>query len=136
MSYGGGVNWWTRQLLIWRWRMNKGKKSRSELAALDESVEAVIAGASYRTVERLTGVPHSTVRYHVLQRGITRGSIPRSGPQLREDADIEKALEAVAAGTSWRSAAKAGGVGISTLYRQLCGERSVMPRERNDEQAH
>jgi transposase, IS30 family len=110
--------------------VNKGKKSPSDLAALDEAVDLAIAGASYRTIERLTGVPHSTVRYQIVARGITRRSIPRSGPQLREDADIEKALEAVAAGTSWRSAAKAGGVGISTLYRQLFGERSVMPRER------
>lgn len=113
--------------------MNRGKKSPSELAALDVAVEAVIAGASYKIVERLTGVPHSTVRYHVLQRGITRRSIPRSGPKLREDADIQKALGALAAGMSWRHAADAGGVGISTLYRQLYGERSVMPEEEDDE---
>ena len=71
-----------------------------------------MAGASYGAVERLTGVPHSTVRYHVIQRGIARRSIPRSGPKLSADADIEKALVAVAAGVSWRSAAEVGGVGI------------------------
>ena len=119
-----------RQLLTWRCRVNKGKKSPSELSALDEAVEVAMAGASYRAVERLTGVPHSTVRYHVVQRGIARRSIPRSGPKFRADADIEKALEAVAIGASWRSAAEAGGVGISTLYRHLRGERSVMPGER------
>ena len=110
--------------------MNKGKKSPSELSALDKAVDAAMAGASYGSVQKLTGVPRSTVRYHVLQRGIARRSIPRSGPKLRAEADIDKALAAVAAGVSWRNAAEAGGIGLSTLYRHLSGERSVMPGER------
>jgi hypothetical protein len=110
--------------------VNKGKKSPDELSALDQAVEAAIAGASYKTAGRLYGVPSSTVGYHVVQRGIPRQLIPRSGPKLRADADVEKALVALAAGTSWRSAAEAGGIGLSTLYRHICGERSVMPRER------
>ena len=110
--------------------MNKGKKSPDELSALDQAVEAVIAGASYKTAGRLYGVPSSTVGYHVAQRGIPRQLIPRSGPKLRADADVEKALDALAAGSSWRSAAETGGIGLSTLYRHICGERSVMPRER------
>jgi hypothetical protein len=107
--------------------VNKGKKSPSELSALDEAVEAATAGANYAAVQRLTGVPRSTVRYHVIQRGIARRSIPRSGPKLGADADVEKARRAVADGVSWRRAAEVGGIGISTLYRDLCGERSVMP---------
>jgi hypothetical protein len=107
--------------------MNKGSKSPNELSALDEAIDAAMAGVSYGAVERLTGVPRSTVRYHVIQRGIARRSVPRSGPKLRADADIEKALVAVAMGVSWRSAAEAGGVGISTLSRTLRGERSIMP---------
>ena len=63
--------------------MNKGKKSPDELSALDQAVEAVIAGASYKTAGRLYGVPSSTVGYHVAQRGIPRQLIPRSGPKLR-----------------------------------------------------
>ena len=110
--------------------MNKGSKSPNELSALDEAIDAAMAGVSYGAVERLTGVPRSTVRYHVIQRGIARRSVPRSGPKLRADADIEKALVAVAMGVSWRSAAEAGGVGISTLSRTLRGERSIMPGER------
>ena len=110
--------------------MNKGKKSPSQLSALDRAVDAAMAGTSYRVVEALTGVPRSTVRYHVNQRGIARRSVPRSGPRLRAHADVEIALQAVAAGVSWRRAAEAGGVGISTLYRHLRGESSVMPGER------
>jgi IS30 family transposase len=111
--------------------VNKGKKSPSELRALDQAVDAAMAGASYVAVQRLTGVPRSTVRYHVISRGIARRSIPRSGPKLRPDADFSKALQAVADGVSWRCAAEAGGIGISTLYRHLCGERSVMQGIRN-----
>ena len=106
------------------------KMSSAELTALDEAVEAAIAGTSYKAVERLTGVPRSTVRYHVIQRGITRSSVPKSGPKLRTAADVEKALRSLAAGDSWRDAAEAGGIGLSTLYRYITGERSVMPRER------
>ena len=104
--------------------------SSAELTALDEAVEAAIAGASYKAVEQLTGVPRSTVRYHVIQRGIARSSVPKSGPTLRADADVEKALRSLAAGDSWRDAAEAGGIGLSTLYRYITGERSVMPRDR------
>ena len=106
------------------------KMSSAELTALDEAVEAAIAGASYKAVEQLTGVPRSTVRYHVIQRGIARSSVPKSGPTLRADADVEKALRSLAAGDSWRDAAEAGGIGLSTLYRYITGERSVMPRDR------
>ena len=106
------------------------KMSPSEMAVLDEAVEAAIAGVSYKAVEQLTGVPHSTVRYHVLQRGVPRSSVPKSGPRLREGADAEKALRCLADGDSWRQAAETGGIGLSTLYRYISGERSVMPRER------
>jgi transposase, IS30 family len=106
------------------------QKSSIELSALDDAVEAALAGASYKAVEQLTGVAHSTVRYHVVKRGIPRSSVPRSGPKLRADADIEKALRSLADGVSWREAAEAGGIGLSTLYRHICGERSVMLPER------
>lgn len=107
------------------------KMSSAELTALDEAVEAATAGVSYKAVEQLTGVPHSTVRYHVIQRGIARSSVPKSGPKLRADADVGKALRSLADGDSWRDAAEVGGIGLSTLYRYITGERSVMPRERN-----
>lgn len=110
--------------------MNKGKKSSSELSALDQAVDAAMAGASYVAVQRLTGVSRSTVRYHVIQRGIARRSVPRSGPKLRAGADVEKAIATVATGISWRRAAEVGGIGLSTLYRHLRGERSGMPGER------
>jgi len=50
------------------------------LTTLDEAVEAAIAGAGYKAVEQLTGVPHSTVRYHVIQRGIARRWPAPRGP--------------------------------------------------------
>ena len=107
------------------------KMGQGELSVLDKAVEAAIAGASYKAVEQLTGVPHSTVRYQVIQRGITRSSVPNSGPRLRAGADVAKAMRLLADGSTWREAAEAGGIGLSTLYRHITGERSLMPRERS-----
>jgi hypothetical protein len=101
--------------------VNKGKKSPSELSALDKAVDAAMAGASCGSVQKLTGVPRSTVRYHVLQRGIARRSIPRSGPKLRAEADIDKALAAVAAGVSWRNAAECA----RSLNFAFCNHRNL-----------
>jgi hypothetical protein len=42
--------------------MARGKKRRSSPVNLDAAVEAVVAGASYKAAEEMTGVPRSTVR--------------------------------------------------------------------------
>ncbi len=63
----------TRQLLTWRWRVNKGKKSSDELSALDQAVEAADSRCE------LQEPPYSSMEfrvlrcgYHVVQRGIPR----------------------------------------------------------------
>ena len=54
----------------------RGRKRRSSKADLDAAVEAVLAGASYRRAEALTGVPHSTVREYVMRWEFVRRNLP------------------------------------------------------------
>ena len=53
-----------------------GMTRRCSQADLDAAVEAVVAGASYKRAEALTGVPSSTVRDYVVRWGFVRRSIP------------------------------------------------------------
>ncbi len=53
-------------------------------------IGVAMPGARYVAVEALTGVPHSTAKNHVVQRGNARHSILQSGPKLRAGPDIEK----------------------------------------------
>ena len=52
-----------------------GRPGRWTAVQLEASIEAVVAGASYETAELLTGVPQSTVRDHVVRRGLLRRSV-------------------------------------------------------------
>src|ERR1700677_1734 len=99
---------------------------RSSQADLDAAIEAVVAGASYRAVEEVTGVPASTVQYNVKRWRVVRRSVPRSGPKLGPGASIELALKAISAGATQLEAARVAGIGISTLGRCLRGERVDM----------
>jgi transposase len=85
----------------------RGRKRRSRQSDLDAAVEAVLAGASYRSAEALTGVPSSTVRDYVSRGGFVRRRVPRDGPKRVVD-----------------------GVKVSTLTPNLGDERGAMPRER------
>jgi len=58
-----------------------GMTRRCSQEDLDAAVEAVLAGASYRAAEALTGVPHTTVRDYVLRWGFVRQRVPRGGPK-------------------------------------------------------
>src|SRR3974390_641452 len=84
-----------------------GMTRRSSQADLDAAVEAVVAGASYRAAEALTGVPHSTVREYVLRWGFVRRRVPMDG--RKRVVDGEK---------------------VSTFRTDLGDERGAMPRER------
>ncbi|HAM01007.1 MAG TPA: hypothetical protein DCQ30_02080, partial [Acidimicrobiaceae bacterium] len=53
-----------------------GMTRRCSQADLDAAVEAVLAGASYRSAAALTGVPPSTVRDYVLRWGFVRRRVP------------------------------------------------------------
>lgn len=103
---------------------------RSSQADLDAAIEIVVAGASYREAEELTGVPASTVQYNVQRWKVVRRSVPRSGTKLCPEASLEHALQALSAGATQREAAKAAAIGISTLGRHLRGERMDMSHER------
>ena len=103
---------------------------RSSQADLDAAIAAVVAGASYRAAQEMTGVPASTIQYNVQRWGVVRKSVPRSGPKLRPGASIEHALEALSAGATQLEAAKVAGIGISTLGRCLRGDRVEMSHVR------
>jgi transposase, IS30 family len=109
--------------------MARAWRRRSE-ADLRAAVESVVAGMSYRDAERMTGVPCSTVRKYVVDRGLVRKSIPRRGPKGVDRLVLARALEAVADGASHRAAAKAAGIGVSTIGKHVRGERVGMPSER------
>ena len=85
----------------------RGRKRRSSQSDLDVAVEAVLAGASYRSAEALTGVPQTTVRDYVLRWGFVRRRVPRGGPKRVLD-----------------------GVEVSTFRTDLGDERGAMTRER------
>jgi transposase, IS30 family len=112
--------------------VTRGRKRRSSQEDLDWAVEVVVAGASYRTAEEITGVPRSTVREYVLRHGVVRASVPRRGRKRKgvSDASVMQAIEAMSKGTSQDQAARAAGIGVSTLRRCLHDERVAMPRER------
>jgi len=84
-----------------------GMTPRSSQADLDAAVEAVLAGASYRKAEALTGVPASTVREYVLRWGFVRRRVPMDGRKPVVD-----------------------GVEVSTFRTDLGDQRGAMTRER------
>jgi len=84
-----------------------GMTPRSSQADLDAAVEAVLAGASYRKAEALTGVPASTVREYVVRWGFVRRNVPQGGPKRVVD-----------------------GVQVSTFRADLGDERVAMTCER------
>jgi len=86
----------------------RGRKRRSSQAKLDAAVEAVLAGASYKRAEALTGVPASTVQGYVVRWGFVRRSVPVCGTNKRF---IDR-------------------VRGSTFRTDLGDERGAMPRER------
>jgi helix-turn-helix, Psq domain len=61
----------------------RGRKRRCSQSDLDAAVEAVLAGASYRSAEALMGVPHSTLRDYVWRWGFVRRRVPRGGTKLK-----------------------------------------------------
>jgi len=85
----------------------RGRKRRSAQSDLDAAVEAVLAGASYKSAEALTGVPSSTVWDYVVRWDFVRRNVPQGGPKRVID-----------------------GVTVSTFTTGLCDERVAMTRER------
>jgi transposase len=84
----------------------RGRKRRSSQTDLDAAVEAVLAGASYKRAEALTGVPASTVQDYVVRWGFVRRSVPVCGTNKRF---VDR---------------------VSTFRTDLGDERGAMTRER------
>jgi IS30 family transposase len=84
-----------------------GRRRRSAQSDLDAAVGAVLAGASYKSAEALTGVPSSTVRDYVVRWDFVRRNVPQGGPKRVID-----------------------GVKVSAFTTGLCDERVAMTRER------
>ncbi len=110
--------------------MARGRKRRSSQADLGAAVEAVVAGASYKAAEELTGVPRSTVRDFVARHGLLRRSVPSPGRKKGPSPPVLGALQAISEGAAVKEAAQSAGVGVPTLARRLREEHVQMPRER------
>ena len=115
------------------------RPSRWTALQLETAIEVVVAGASYKTAEMLTGVARSTVRDHVVRRGLLRRSVPRRG---RRRAGESCPSEEVAAITASARQLRAGegastalgrsrvhGVAMGTERRRRDGSLSVAARE-------
>ena len=85
--------------------MPAGRKGRWEPSSLEIAIEAVVDGTSYVVAERLTSVPRSTIRDHVLRWGYVRSSVPRPGRRRAADADLVTALKAMSKGATHVEAA-------------------------------
>jgi transposase, IS30 family len=107
------------------------RKSRSSDEELRAAVEAVLSGASYRAVVRMTGVARTTLRRRVERH--EGGPLPgrKIRPKLTSDVpEVVQALEAVSKGSSERQAAMAVGIAPSTFRAFLYRQREEMQQVR------
>ena len=70
------------------------RPGRWTMAQLEAAIDGALAGASYKTVERLTGVPAGTVRDHVVRSDLLRQSVPRAGRRPAWEPAVPEALAA------------------------------------------
>lgn len=73
------------------------RSGRWTVAQLNAAIGGVLAGASYKTVERLTGVPAATVHDHVVRSDLLRQSVPRAGRRRAGEPAVPEALAATIA---------------------------------------
>lgn len=104
-----------------------GRPGRWTAVQLEASIEAVVAGASYETAELLSGVPMSTVRDHVVRRGLLRRSVPRPGRRRAGESSLPEAVAAAIAAAARHDAAREG---ASTAPGRLRAHGGVMGTER------
>jgi IS30 family transposase len=106
---------------------------------LEAAIEIVVAGASYETAERLTGVARSTVADHVVRRKLLRRSVPRPGRRRTGESPPSEEVAAAIAAASHDAAGKEAsttldrsgvhGVAMGTERRRRDGALSVAERE-------
>jgi transposase-like protein len=56
--------------------MSRGRE-RYTPSELEAAVEAVLAGASYKATQGVTGVPANTLRKYVVRHSLERRSVPQ-----------------------------------------------------------
>ncbi len=110
--------------------MVRGRVGGWEKSALEEALEAVVAGQSWRKVSATKGVPRSTLSLNFKRRGWVRVGVARPGPPAVPETVLAEAAEKVAAGAPVKEVAAASGVSASTLYKWLRGQRGPVIIER------
>ncbi len=116
------------------------RPGRWTVAQLEAAIDGALAGASYKTVEQLTGVPAATVRDHVARSELLRRSVPRPGRRRAGEPALPKALAVtIATAAGLESAAKGAstiadhsrvhGVAVGTVRRRRDNSLSQDERE-------
>jgi len=107
--------------------MSKGQE-RYTPSEFEAAVQAVLAGASYKAVQGVTGVPANTLRKFVVRHGLERRSVPQRGAKGVPATVVKLALDALANGESPEQAAESAGMAVSTLRTYLRGQGGAMTR--------
>ena len=93
------------------------------------AVELAAGGLSYLEAAARTGVPRNAISLRVRSRGVRRARVRVEARRLPDEV-IRPALAAVAAGVSVNRAARAAGIGASTLARRVQEHGVVVLHER------
>jgi hypothetical protein len=89
------------------------RPGRWTVAQLEAAIDGALAGASYKTVERLTGVPAATVRDHVARSDLLRQSVPRAGRRRAGEPAVPAALAAAIATAAGLDPTAKSGLGMT-----------------------
>ena len=108
--------------------MAGGRPCRYSVSELGVGAAMVVGGATYREAWEVTGIPRSTLRRYLGAEGLVRRVVPRPGRKATPDAVMVGVLEAMAGGATQRGAARAAGIGASTVTRYRQRQGGVMPR--------
>jgi IS30 family transposase len=97
---------------------------------VEAAIEAVLDGLSYRQVAREMPISATAIRDRIVERGLVRRRTPRLGSPMVPDDVVRLALTAVAGGVRVEDAARAAGLGASTLRRRIRAHGVVVLRDR------
>ena len=100
--------------------MSRGRETYTA-SEFEAAVETVLAGASYKATQGVTGVPANTLRKYVVRHSLERRSVPQRGAKGVPATVVKVALDALANGESREQAAKSAGIAVSTLGTYLRG---------------
>ena len=105
--------------------MSRGQE-RYTPSEFEAAVQTVLAGASYKATQSVTGVPANTLRKYVVRHGLERRSVPQRGAKGVPATVVKLALDALANAESPKQAAESAGMAASTLRTYLRGQGGVM----------